>query len=926
MSSIFRTRRRNRKSAHGCGGGCSYQLHPLEPRLLLAANLVFNDDFNLPAGSQPNTSTWLYNNGSDPNNGNVIYTNTPSTLAVVNDAGATDGKALAMTLSRDPNNASHFLSSRINTTVDPIAGNFQYGHVEARLKLPGGPNGQGVGIWPAFWMLGTNINQVGWPNCGEIDIMENKGSTPGQIQGTLHGPGYSGGSGISAHYDLPTGQTFYSAYHIFAADWGPGFVNFLVDGHLYASRSPANLPAGKTWAYDHPFDIILDVADGGPFAGGAGPNSTFPQTMLVDYVRATAFPLMATPPLADADIGSPGVAGSSNFDGLKWTINGGGADIFGTTDQFHFTSESYSGDVTITARVDNLLATGDYAKAGIMIRDGTAANASYAFTFVTPITGAAFQGTNFEYRNGAGTAAQGASSIHGVGAPQWLRLARVGDTFTAYASADGVTWTQNGPAVTIPMGAAINVGLAADANNNAALTTAMFRSVSIVPAGWTDADIGTPGSTGAAAYDPAAGTWTVSGGGADIWGAADQFNFVSKTLAGNGSVIARVTELANTDAWAKAGVMLRNDNTPGAAFATIDVTAGHGVTFEWRSAAGAAAASATVAGLAAPTWLKLTRIGNSFAGFYSTDAVTWTQLGTPQTVSMGTTALAGLAVTAHDNAALAGAAFTGVAVQPTAVLGRYVFYNNSSYDGNNPAATPADDSAIAPDKQPLLPGGTRSFANFTSYIAGINGVIVDLAAAANAAALTAADFTAMVDTVAAPDTWLAAPAPTVTVRPRTGAADFDRIELTWADNSIQNRWLQITVNATANTGLSSPDTFYFGNLIGDANGNGAVTISDIAMTKSLNGQAAGITSAVDFNRNGQITISDIAIAKSNNGAMLPLMTPAAPVPTPTPAIAAAASSPTLAPTTNPHVVMPDHISIDRQPFFKKRRIGVVLKS
>jgi hypothetical protein len=134
------------------------------------------------------------------------------------------------------------------------------------------------------------------------------------------------------------------------------------------------------------------------------------------------------------------------------------------------------------------------------------------------------------------------------------------------------------------------------------------------------------------------------------------------------------------------------------------------------------------------------------------------------------------------------------------------------------------------------------------------------------------------------------------------------------------------VNATANTGLSSPDTFYFGNLIGDANGNGAVTISDIAMTKSLNGQAAGITSAVDFNRNGQITISDIAIAKSNNGAMLPLMTPAAPVPTPTPAIAAAASSPTLAPTTNPHVVMPDHISIDRQPFFKKRRIGVVLKS
>ena len=100
--------------------------------------------------------------------------------------------------------------------------------------MPGGPNGQGVGIWPAFWMLGTNINQVGWPNCGEIDIMENKGSTPGEVQGTLHGPGYSGGSGITSYYDLPGGQNFYSSYHVFAADWGPNFVNFLVDGHIYA--------------------------------------------------------------------------------------------------------------------------------------------------------------------------------------------------------------------------------------------------------------------------------------------------------------------------------------------------------------------------------------------------------------------------------------------------------------------------------------------------------------------------------------------------------------------------------------------------------------------------------------------------------------------------------------------------------------------
>src|SRR5258706_7996267 len=202
--------------------GCT-RMDALEPRLMLAANLTFNDDFPLTAGSQPSTAIWSYNTGTDPNNANVVYPDTASTLKIVSDAAATDGSALAMTLAPDPSNPSKYLSSRINTTVEPIAGNFQYGHVEARIKLPGGPNGQGVGIWPAFWMLGTNINQVGWPNCGEIDIMENKGSTPGQIQGTLHGPGYSGGGGITSFYNLPSGQSFYSAYHVFAADWGANF-------------------------------------------------------------------------------------------------------------------------------------------------------------------------------------------------------------------------------------------------------------------------------------------------------------------------------------------------------------------------------------------------------------------------------------------------------------------------------------------------------------------------------------------------------------------------------------------------------------------------------------------------------------------------------------------------------------------------------
>jgi beta-glucanase (GH16 family) len=629
---------------------------------MLSVNMVFDDEFNLSAGTQPKTSTWFYNTGISSNNANVNFTDTSSTLQIVSDAGATDGKALAMSLSQDPNNSSKYLGARINTTVEPIGGNLQYGHIEARIKLPGGPNGQGVGIWPAFWMLGTNFSQVGWPNCGEIDIMENKGSTPGQVQGTIHGPGYSGGNGITAFDNLPNGQSFYSAYHVFAADWGPNFVNFSVDGHVYASRTPANLPSGTTWAFNHPFDIILDIQEGGAFAGGPGPNSILPQTMLVDYVRAAVSPLSTVPSLVDADIGSPGQAGSSNFDGVAWTVNGSGSDIWNTSDQFHFTSQSFTGDVTITARVDNLLNTGTFAKVGIMIRDGTAANARYAFTFVNPPNGQPGDGVNFELRSAVGANSQAAGSVSGITAPEWLKLQRVGNTFTAYDSSDGVTWTQLGASQTIAMSSSVNVGLAVDANTNSVLNTAMFSSVSIVPDGWSDGDIGSPGASGFSTFDPSSASWTVCGGGADIWNAADQFNFVHQDLSGDGTIIARVAALANSNAWAKAGVMLRNDETASSAFADVVITPGSGVSFQWRASAGAAPASTTIGGISAPIWVKLTRFGSSFSGYYSADGSHWTQIGATQTVTMITDALAGMAETAHDDAVLNGATFTNVAV------------------------------------------------------------------------------------------------------------------------------------------------------------------------------------------------------------------------------------------------------------------------
>ena len=166
----------------------------------------------------------------------------------------------------------HYTSARLKTQ-----GKFdqKYGRFEARIKIPAGQ-----GIWPAFWMLGSNINSVPWPQCGEIDIMENIGKEPATVHGSLHGDGYDS----TASYSLGSGK-FADDFHIYAVEWEPSEVRFYVDGHLYDTRTQSVVPAGKVWAFDHPFFILLNVAVGGYWPGNPDATSSFPQTMLVDYVR-----------------------------------------------------------------------------------------------------------------------------------------------------------------------------------------------------------------------------------------------------------------------------------------------------------------------------------------------------------------------------------------------------------------------------------------------------------------------------------------------------------------------------------------------------------------------------------------------------------------------------------------------------------------
>ncbi len=235
--------------------------------------LTWSDEFDGAAGVLPDATKWTYDigNGGWGNQELEYYTNRPENVSL-------DGNGnLVITAKSESFGGSSFTSARIKTK-----GLFEqaYGRFEARLKTPYGP-----GIWPAFWMLGANNETVGWPQCGEIDIMELKGHQPSILHGTIHGPGYSGGNAITDTYALLNNR-FDNDYHIFAVEWDTEKIDFYVDGYLYNRITKSAVATKGEWVYDHPFFLILNIAVGGNFAGFPTSETPFPQKMTIDYVRA----------------------------------------------------------------------------------------------------------------------------------------------------------------------------------------------------------------------------------------------------------------------------------------------------------------------------------------------------------------------------------------------------------------------------------------------------------------------------------------------------------------------------------------------------------------------------------------------------------------------------------------------------------------
>lgn len=235
--------------------------------------LVWSDDFDGAAGTLPDPAKWTFDVGTGGNGwGNQelqYYTNRPENAAL-------DGEGhLVITAKKETFSGAPFTSARIKTQ-----GLFTqaYGRIEARLKTPYGP-----GLWPAFWMLGANIDSAGWPQCGEIDVMELRGQAPNIINGSVHGPGYSGGAAITRSFSF-TGKRFDTDFHLFAIEWGKDYIDYFVDKTLYQRITPADLTG--EWVFDHPVFILLNVAVGGNYVGFPTSQTPFPQRMTIDYVRA----------------------------------------------------------------------------------------------------------------------------------------------------------------------------------------------------------------------------------------------------------------------------------------------------------------------------------------------------------------------------------------------------------------------------------------------------------------------------------------------------------------------------------------------------------------------------------------------------------------------------------------------------------------
>jgi hypothetical protein len=428
----------------------------------------------------------------------------------------------------------------------------------------------------------------------------------------------------------------------------------IIPGSTVALNLPGPLVAGLASDANSSANLTVAGFDNVAFGGTQAPPNVCPSTWTC------------------ADIGGALPPGQDSLVNGVWNETGGGGDIWGTADAFHFASQTLSADGTVTAHVTAQQNTSAWAKAGVMMRATTDPGSPYYGVFVTPGNGIAVQWRTAQ----GGTSGQ---LLTAGAVPAYLMVGRYttgGQTYyTAYTSPDGSTWTAvPGSTQAIAMTGPLLAGIAITSHNQGTASAVTADTVAVTPGelpppgacpgGWTCSDIGTV-ATGPGGQTLSGGTWSVTGFGNDIWGAADSFHFVSRPLAADGSISAQVVSQTSSSAWAKGGLMMRATTDPGSPYYAVFATPGNGIAVQWRKAQAGSSSQVTTAGTV-PLYVKITRAGTTFSAYTSPDGTAWTLVpGSTQTLANLTgSLLEGFAVTSHNTGQLSTVVYNSVATTP----------------------------------------------------------------------------------------------------------------------------------------------------------------------------------------------------------------------------------------------------------------------
>ncbi len=453
--------------------------------------LVWSDEFDGPIGAPPDAAKWTFQTGAGEalagNQEAEFYCSreTPAPCKPDQPNAYLDGSghlvivavktAATVTVGAKKVVSPVYTSARLKTVPE-----FRYGRLEASIRIPAA----GKGVWPAFWALGKENTSVHWPAVGEIDVIEQWNPLPGTdgkvdgltIHGAVHGP-LSPGS-AEGYIDQTADYTFpgqpSSGLHQYAVDWSPGEVDFYVDGYLYERTSLGTMTGKELWEQDRgPFSLLLNLAMGGGFFGYPDASTNATPTMVVDYVRVYQRDEKSLDSgWTNADIGGPAVAGTSSLhDGIT-SVAGGGFGISGRFDQFQFAYRGLANDGEVSAHVLDQTSKVAQAKAGVMLREGRGAAAPFAMAFVSPDGS-----VHFRFRT---TRGEVPGEVQYKGSANWLKVGRVGNVFTGYASTDGKTWTGIGDAK-LQVTHDLLAGLVATSRDNKAPNSVRFDYVSVTP-------------------------------------------------------------------------------------------------------------------------------------------------------------------------------------------------------------------------------------------------------------------------------------------------------------------------------------------------------------------------------------------------------------------------------------------------------------